>query len=118
MAVTEKRKYPRIKIFSLISYYIVDEVGVTLGQSFGTALDISQGGLLLETTSTIEAHYILLSIIDLEKKLHELKGKVTYCNKIDTGKYRIGISFQGTKKENIQFASAIVKAYYSQKNKN
>jgi hypothetical protein len=115
---TDKRKYPRIKIFSLISYTCVDNDGVILGQSYGTALDISQGGLLLETVSVVETEYVLLTIIDLEDILQELKGKVVYSKKTDSGKCRTGISFLGTKEENIQFASTIVRTYHSQKNKN
>jgi hypothetical protein len=115
VAVTEKRKYPRIKIFCLISYESVDEDGVILGQSYGTALDITQGGLLLETTSVVNSDYIMLSIIDLKEKVQELKAKVVYCKKTDTGRYRTGIRFQGTKEDNIQFISAIVRSYHSQK---
>ena len=118
MPGTEKRKYPRIKIFCLISYESVDEDGEISGQNYGTALDISMRGLLLETTSDVNADFIILSIIDLGKKLQELKGKVVYCKKANTGRYRVGISFRGTKKENIEFASAIVRIYHSQKNKN
>jgi hypothetical protein len=54
----------------------------------------------------------------MEDKVMELKGKVAYCKKTDSGKYRTGVSFQGTKKKNIQFASTIVRTYHSQKNKN
>jgi Tfp pilus assembly protein PilZ len=115
---TEKRKYPRIRIYSLISYACLDNDEQVLGQSYGTALDISQGGLLLETVSVIETEYVLLTIIDMEDKVMELKGKVAYCKKTDSGKYRTGVSFQGTKKKNIQFASTIVRTYHSQKNKN
>ena len=115
---TEKRKYPRIRIFSLISYACIDNDGQISGQSYGTALDISQGGLLLETVSVIEAEYVLLTIIDMEDNLLELKGRVVYCKRIDNGKFRTGINFQGTEGENIQFASAIVRTYHGQMNKN
>ena len=70
---------------------------------------------MLETASVADSDYIILSIIDLDKKVHELKAKVIYCKKTDTGKYRTGIRFQGTQEENIQFASAIVRNYHSQK---
>ena len=74
--------------------------------------------LLLETVTVIETEYVLLTIIDLKDKVMELKGKVAYCKKADSGKYRTGISFQGTEKKNIQFASTIVRTYYSKNNKN
>jgi hypothetical protein len=118
MSGTEKRKYPRTRIFSLISYACLDYDGQILSQSYGTTLDISQGGLLLETTSAVNADYISLTFIDLEDKIQKLKGKVVYCKVIDKGKFRTGISFQGTKKENIQFASAMVRAYHIKKNRN
>ena len=115
---TEKRKYARVKIFILISYTCVDKDGEILGQNQGTALDISQGGLLLETVSVINTEYVLLTIIDLENKMLELEGKVVYCKKTGFGKYRAGISFQGSLEENIKFASKIVRTYHSHKHKN
>ena len=115
MPNTEKRKYPRVRIYSLISYACFDNDEQVLGQSYGTALDISQEGLLLETTSVVDPDYIMLSIIDFEKKVQELKAEVVYCKKTDTGRYRAGIRFQGTHEENILFASAIVRNYHSQK---
>lgn len=118
MPNTEKRKHPRVKIFSLISYCCIDKEGSILSQNYGMALDISQGGLLLETTSALDAEVVLLSIIDLDDNLVELKGIVAYCKETDTGKFRAGISFQGTKEQNIQFAAKMVRAYHSQKNKN
>ena len=118
MPTTEKRKYPRVKIFILISYTCIDKDGEISGQNYGTALDISQGGVLIETASALNTEYILLTIIDLKNKMLELKGKVVYCKKTESGKYKAGVSFKGTKEENIKFASKIVRTYYSQKNKN
>ncbi len=118
MPSTEKRKYRRVRIISLISYSCVDKDGEILSLNYGTALEISQDGLLLETTTVVNVECILLTIIDLENKIQELKGKVVYCKKIDSGKYKTGISFLGTKEKNIQFAAKIVRIYHSQKNKN
>jgi len=54
MNVVEKRKYPRVQIQNLISYVCLDEDGNPVKHLMGSALDISQGGLLLETTQEIQ----------------------------------------------------------------
>jgi c-di-GMP-binding flagellar brake protein YcgR len=115
---TEKRKYPRVKIFSLISYSCINEEGEILDRNYGTALDISQGGIMLETVSIIETEYVLLMAFDLENNMIEIKGKVAYCRKNGSGRFRTGISFQETHQKNIQFASSLVRTYHSQKGKN
>jgi len=50
MDAPEKRKFPRIKIHNLISYVCLGADGHPINQLMGTALDIGQGGLLLQTT--------------------------------------------------------------------
>ena len=115
MPTAEKRKYPRVKIFILISYTCINNDGEILSQNYDTASDISQGGILIETAFVLDTELILLSIIDLEAKILEIKGKVIYCKKRDSGKHRAGIRFLRTKEENIKFASKIVRTFHSHK---
>ncbi len=72
----------------------------------------------METVSIIKTEYVLLMAFDLKNNMIEIKGKVAYCRRTDSGKFRTGISFQGTHKENVQFASTLVRAYYTQKKLN
>jgi len=112
MNVAEKRKYPRVQIHNLISYVCLDDDGKPIKNLMGTALDVSQGGLLLETTHQIEPGDVILITTDDKDRLIEINGKATYCRETGSGKFYVGISFQGTPDENIQFVQHMVRANY------
>jgi Tfp pilus assembly protein PilZ len=78
----------------------------------GSALDISQGGLLLETTQQIEPGNGILITADEQDRIVEIKGKAAYCRGTGSGKFYVGISFQGTHDENIRFVQHMVRANY------
>ena len=112
MSSIEKRKSPRVKIQNLISYVCLDENGKPIKHLMGTALDISQGGLLLETTQHIEPGNVILITADEQDKIFEINGKAAYCRETGSGKFNVGISFQGTHAENIQFVKCMVRSNY------
>jgi c-di-GMP-binding flagellar brake protein YcgR len=112
MSSIEKRKSPRVKIQNLISYVCLDEDGKPIKHLMGTALDISQGGLLLETTQHIEPGNVILITADEQDKIFEINGKAAYCRETGSGKFNVGISFQGTHAENIQFVKCVVRSNY------
>ena len=112
MNVAEKRKYPRIRIHSLVSYVCLDEDERPIKHLMGTALDISQGGLLLETTQQIEPGNGIVITADEQDQIVEINGKAVYCREAGPGKFCIGISFQGTPEKNIQFVQHMVRANY------
>jgi Tfp pilus assembly protein PilZ len=112
MNVAEKRKHPRVKIRSLISYVCLDEDGRPIKNLMGTAIDISQGGLLLETTHQIEPGDVILITTDDKDRLIEINGKAAYCRKVGDGKFFVGISLQGSHNENIQFVRSMIRAYH------
>jgi hypothetical protein len=112
MAITERRKYPRIPICDPISYVSIDSEGNYLGQNLGTVQNASQNGIKIETYDVIDSEFALFSFVDLEKKLVEIKGRVVYCRQTQSGKFVSGISLQGTSAENIQFIKKLVRSYH------
>ena len=115
MNVAEKRKYPRVPIHNLVSYVCLDEDGKPIKNLMGTALDVSQGGLLLETTHQIEPGDVILITTDDQDRLIEINGKAAYCREIGDGKFYVGISLQGAHNENIQFVRSMIRAYHYRK---
>jgi len=115
MNVAEKRKYPRVQIHNLISYVCLDEDNKPIKNVMGTALDVSQGGLLLETTHQIEPGNGILIMADEQDRIVEINGKAAYCRETGSGKFYVGISLQGTPDENIQFVQHMVRANYYRK---
>ena len=91
--VEEKRKTPRVKSVKLMSYVCFDEEGNPSEQGMGNTLDISLGGLLLETTVPIEAQDILLQATSSREELIEIKGRVVYSRESEPKKNYTGISF-------------------------
>ena len=112
----EKRKHPRVKIYYPISYVCTDKKGSIVQQNMGVALNISQSGILIETADSVFCKYILLTSLDLNGNAIEIKGKIAYCKKNESTKYRVGISFEGTHAQNINFAKKLIKSYHYNKN--
>ena len=105
----ERRKHPRVKTSNLISYHSFDETGKLISHGLGVALDISKGGILLETPCFVESGPIVLTAIDWEKNIVEVKGKLIYSAKQATEMYRCGIEFVGLDKQVSDFIVFLIK---------
>ena len=55
--------------------------------------------------------------MDFNENIIELKGKIAFCKKVQSGKYRTGIRFQGSQEQNVAFAKQLIKAYHYCKKK-
>jgi hypothetical protein len=117
MEKIDRRKYPRVQICDPISYLCIDAKGTVFDQNIGVARDVSQNGIQIETFHEIKSEYALLMFFDLAKNPLEVRGKVIYCKKNESGQFNIGFKLQGTAKENILFVTALVRSYHYQKEK-
>jgi hypothetical protein len=113
----EQRKYPRVETCNLISYLLIRANGEITEQGMGRALNISQGGILLETPRLILSERISLMSVDLDNKLIEIKGNVVYSKGNGYGMIVSGVCFQGKHDEIIQFAAKLIKAFHIRKHK-
>lgn len=111
MTFVEKRKHPRIDINNLVSYRCMDDSGNQTKEGRGKSVNISQGGILIETHDTFEWQDILLLFIDIEDESVSIKGKVIYCNAANFGKFRIGIQFLETNEKIVSFVIKLLKTY-------
>ncbi len=111
----DKRKHPRVKTDNLVSYVCIDEEGSELGQGIGRALDISQGGILLETHTPIESDKILLTTVDVNNDLMEISGEVVYCRESGPGMFQTGIRFLESDENIRRIVINLVKVYHLQK---
>lgn len=78
----------------------------------GIILDISQNGLLVETVQEVESKYLSLMVCNQTGQLVEIEGKVAYCRKADSGKFKTGITLEGTPEENLQFVKELIRAFH------
>ena len=114
--MTDRRKFPRTKTLNLIAHVSVDQNEKKISQGLGKALDISKGGMLLETPYPIEPGIISIMAVDKENTLFEIKAHLVYCKKTVTGMYQAGIKFIGKEPEVLNFVKRLVKEYNYRKN--
>ncbi|MCU0615007.1 MAG: PilZ domain-containing protein [Desulfobacterales bacterium] len=115
MAFSEKRKHKRVPIHNLVSYLCFDDNDKPHIELMGVALDISQGGVLLESVHCAEIGKTLLISTDDQNNIIEAKGKIAYCRKTSNGRLLLGVSFTGLRKEIICFVEGMIRAYYYQR---
>jgi len=111
LTFVEKRKHPRVNINNLVSYRCMDDSGNQTKQGRGKSVNISQGGILIETHDPFEWQNILLLSIDIEDESVSIKGKVIYCNAANFGKFRTGIQFLETNEKIVTFVEGLLKTY-------
>jgi hypothetical protein len=75
----EKRKHPRVQVYSPISYLCEDSSGNILEQNMGVARDVSLAGMQIETFQMIQSKYIVLMFSDFKQKILEARGEIAYC---------------------------------------
>ena len=110
------RKHPRVKTSNLIAHLTFNEHGKMISQGLSKALDISRGGILLETPDPIESGTISLLAVDLDNKFIEIKGELVYCKKTDSGMYHSGIKFVGTDGQVRNFIAGLIREYNYRRN--
>ncbi len=117
MSTRDQRKHPRVPTSNLIAFSVYDEDGRLVNQSMAKALNISQGGILIESASLIEADWISLMSADTQNELVEVRGRVRFSKENENGMFEIGISFEGTPEEKVEFAKRLVKVFHRRKHK-
>ena len=107
----ERRRYQRVKTQNLISYFSFNETGEMISHGLGIAMDVSKGGVLLETTEYIKPGLIVLAATDRQKNLIEVKGKIAYSKKTSSGTFFTGIEFTGVNARVTHFITKLIKEY-------
>ena len=112
-----KRKYPRVNIYILASFDCYDEDGELFDQNLGVILDISLGGMLIETDDIVKANYLEIVFVNYEHKLMSIVGSIVHSKKSENGKAKTGICFHGADSENIKIATNLIRTNYYGKKK-
>ena len=111
-----RRKHKRIDTKNLISHVTIDEHSKPISQGLSNAVDISKGGILLETLNPIESGLVLLTAVDLDDNLVDIKGELVYCRNTATGLHHSGLKFVDTNEQMVNFAVRLIKEYNHRKN--
>ena len=104
----DQRKSPRVESPNLLTYVCLDKDHKMVGQGMGRTLNVSEGGILLETHITIDPEYIVLLDIAMEDDLMQFKGKIAHIKKREDGKFESGVAFIDLDEEKTQFLKQYV----------
>lgn len=92
--ILHQRRHERVDSLNLLSYACVDsEQETVVHQGMGRTLNVSEGGILLETHMPIEDRYIIVLSIGFKEEVTEVKGKIVYTQKGDNDRWQSGIEF-------------------------
>lgn len=89
----------------------MDDSGNQTKEGRGKSINISQGGILIETNDPFEWQDIIRLFIDIEDESVNIKGKVVYCNAANFGKFRTGIQFLETNEKIVSFVIKLLETY-------
>lgn len=111
MTIKERRRHQRINALNLISYSCNDESDQIVAQGMGRTLNISEGGILLETHVSIDPKNAVALSIGLEDELINIKAKVAYSKGGQGEKFEAGIEFLETDDTTIEILRKYIKAF-------
>ncbi len=110
-----RRKYPRVSIHVPVDYALLDSKGKIESECIGVALDVSLGGLLMESIDFVGTEYVGIGFIDAEYQVAQITCKMAYSRKTDLGMVHTGLSFQGSETQKSDFAAKMIRAYFYRK---
>lgn len=109
---TNRRKYPRVSVHVPVHYALLGSQGAIESESIGVALDVSLGGILLESFDFVANEYVRISFIDMQNQVAQMKCKMAYSRRTDIGLIHTGLSFQAADSEKSEFAAKMIRAYF------
>lgn len=107
----DKRKHPRVNVYVLASYDCFNDDGERFDQKLGVILDVSIGGMLVESDDIVEANYVEIVFVNHENKMLSIVGSVVHSRKNDNGKVRTGLCFHGTESENVKIVTNLIRTH-------
>jgi hypothetical protein len=114
MSNADRRRHVRVETENLVSYVMADIEDNLISQGMGNAVNVSGSGILLESARPINCEQILLTTVDPDNRLIELKGKIVRSRKTNDGKWHAGIGFLCTDTEISQFSTKLIETHQRQ----
>jgi PilZ domain len=105
----ERRKHPRENIHYRVFYECLDAKDKNVSQDMGTALDISEKGLLLETSLPVHAATIKVTVPVKDKNAIQVMGNVIYSLPLSDKCFRTGIIFHESGHDNARLVELLSK---------
>src|SRR3989304_5663028 len=81
----EKRKHARTGSHNLVSYVCRDEMNRVRSEGMGRTMNVSEGGILLETREPFDPSCTISLTLALEDELMDIRGRVVFTRKSAAG---------------------------------
>ncbi len=114
MTKNDKRYHSRIDSLNLLSYLCIDETDQVVVQGMGRTLNVSEGGILLETHIQIDSEHTVMLTMGLEEELVDIKGKTIHSSPVEDDKFQSGIYFLEIDETALQILKKYIKAFKKQ----
>lgn len=88
-----RREGTRHDTIHILNYICLDSDGRQVSQGMARSLNVSETGIKVETHEPIETRYIVFISIGVGEDIFDLKGKIIYCNRCDSGRFESGVEF-------------------------
>jgi c-di-GMP-binding flagellar brake protein YcgR len=95
MTGENKRRHARIRSLNLSHIFVAEDEGSDAVQGMGRTLNVSESGILLETTFIVPSGDPVIITLGLENEILEVHGRVVYNKSSTEGRYETGIEFTG-----------------------
>ena len=112
MGESERRRYIRPESLNLLNYIIIDEQGREGEYSMGRTLNISIGGILMETHIPLPAGQQVKITIGLKDVLVDVTGRIIHSTGDNDKMYRNGIEFIEIPDENRHIIDTYIEAFH------
>lgn len=88
----ERRRYIRPESLNLLDFLVVDEQGRPSEYSMARTLNVSKGGILIETHIPLPRGQQVMVTLGLKDQLIDVMGRIVYTAS-DSGRHQSGIEF-------------------------
>ena len=106
----KRRKHERKDSLNLIDYVVLGPEGKPISRRMGRTLNVSVGGILLETHHPLKQGQSVVITIALEEDMVEINGQVVYVKPCEEKLFCSGIEFAEIDKEGERIVNKYIKA--------
>ena len=109
---SERRKNDRLDSLHLLDFVVVDEFGQHGDYTMGRTLNVSRGGILMETHLEMKEGQQVVITMELKNSLLNVMGKIVYAGYTNP-RYRYGIEFYEVPEADQRLLDSYVDAFHA-----
>lgn len=108
---SERRHFIRPETLNLLDYLCIDKEGLQGDYAMGRTLNVSEGGILMETHLALETGCQVMITLGLEDRLIDVMGKIVHSEH-EGGRHQIGVEFFHISDDDKKILNKYVKVFH------